>query len=67
MRYTYYKKDANFAIESIENGMLKNGELIWDAPTYGNIVTTEQISLVTNAIDIVLKGEYLLPDEDVLA
>ena len=67
VRYTYYKKDANFAIESIENGKLKNGELIWDAPTYGNIVTTEQISLVTNAIDIVLKGEYLLPDEDVLA
>lgn len=67
IRHTYYKKDVNYAIECTENGKVTGDGISWDEPSYGNIVTTEQISIVTKAIDKLLAGEPLLPDEDILA
>lgn len=67
VRYTYYKISASLAIESVETGKVVGGELSFGEPSYGNICTVEEIRRVTNATEKLLRGETLLPDEDVLA
>ena len=66
VRYSYYSISGSLAVERVETGKVKNGEIVFDAPTYGNICEKEQIRRVTNAIDKLLAGEELLPDEDIL-
>ena len=66
VRYSYYSISGSLAVERVETGKVKNGEIVFDAPTYGNICEKEQIRRATNAIDKLLAGEELLPDEDIL-
>lgn len=66
VRYSYYSISASLAVECVEEGKIKNGEIVFDAPSYGNIAEKEQIRRATNAIDKLLAGEELLPDEDIL-
>lgn len=67
VRYKYYATSASLAIESVETGKLDGEGVIWDTPSYGNIVSREDLRRVINAIDKLLAGEELLPDEDILA
>lgn len=66
IRHSYYSISASLAIERVEEGKVKDGEIVFGTPSYGNIVEKEQIRRVTNAIDKLLAGEELLPDEDIL-
>ncbi len=66
IRHSYYSISATLAVERVEEGKIKNGEVVFGEPSYGSIVEKEQIRRVTNAIDKLLAGEELLPDEDIL-
>ena len=66
VRYSYYSISATLAVEMVEEGKVKNGEIVFGEPSYGSICEKEQIRRATNAIDKLLAGEELLPDEDIL-
>ncbi len=66
VRYTYYRMSASLAIEKVETGEISGDGVKWNTPDYGNIVAMEEIRRVTTAIDKLLAGENLLPDEDIL-
>ena len=66
VRLTYYSISASLAVECVEEGEVIDGEFVFGAPSYGSICEKEQIRRVTNAIDKLLAGEELLPDEDIL-
>lgn len=66
IRYSYYSISATLAVECREEGKMVDGEMVFDAPSYGSICEKEQIRRATNAIDKLLAGEELLPDEDIL-
>ena len=66
IRHSYYSISATLAVEMVEEGKVENGEFVFDEPSYGSICEKEQIRRVTNAIDKLLAGEELLPDEDIL-
>lgn len=66
IKYSYYSISGSLAVEKIEEGELKNGEAVFENARYENIVEKEQIRRVTLAIDKLLAGEELLPDEDIL-
>lgn len=64
IKYSYYATSASLAIERVEEGKVTSDGVSWDTPSYGNIVTMEHISTVTNAINKLLDGGDLLPDEE---
>ena len=66
VRYSYYSISATLAVEMVEEGEVKDGEIVFDEPSFGSICEKEQIRRATNAIDKLLAGEELLPDEDIL-
>ena len=66
IKYSYYSTSASLAIERVEEGTVTGDGVSWGTPTYGNICAMEEIRTVTKAIDKLLAGEELLPDEDIL-
>jgi hypothetical protein len=66
IKYSYYSTSASLAIERVEEGTITGDGVSWGTPTYGNICAMEEIRTVTKAIDKLLAGEELLPDEDIL-
>lgn len=66
IRYSYYATSASLAIEKVESGVVTSDGYVWEEPSYGNICAMEEIRRVINAIDKLLAGEDLLPDEDIL-
>ena len=66
VRLTYYSISATLAVECMEEGEVIDGEFVFGTPSYGSICEKEQIRRATNAIDKLLAGEELLPDEDIL-
>ncbi len=67
VKYTYYKIDVNFAFEKAESGTVKDdGTVVWDEPVYDYISSMTQLRKVYKAIDILLSGEKVTPDDELL-
>lgn len=67
VRYTYYKIDVNFAFEKAESGTLNDdGTVTWEAPIYDYTASMLQLRKVYLAIDKLLSGERVTPDDQLL-
>ncbi len=67
VRYTYYKIDINFAFEKAEKGTVdENGVLTFEKPIYDFTAKMTQIRKVCKAIDLLLSGERVTPDDQIL-
>ncbi|MBQ8545680.1 MAG: DUF4340 domain-containing protein [Clostridia bacterium] len=67
VRYTYYKIDVNFAFEKAESGNLnEDGSVTWKEPIYDYTASMTQLRKVYLAIDKLLSGERVTPDDQLL-
>ncbi len=67
VRYTYYKIDVNLAFEKAEEGIhLGNGNVDWGAPVYDYTSSMTYIRKVCKAVDVLLSGERLTPEDELL-
>ena len=67
VRYTYYKIDVNLAFEKAEMGTnLGGGHVEWDAPVYDYTVSMTYIRKVCKALNVLLSGERLTPEDELL-
>lgn len=67
VRYTYYKIDVNFAFEKAEVGTInEDGSVTFEKPIYDFTAKMTQIRKVCKAIDLLLSGERVTPDDQIL-
>ena len=67
VKYTYYMLDVNFAFEKAEGGTLnEDGTVAWEEPIYDFTASMTQLSKVCKAIDKLLSGERVTPDDQLL-
>ena len=67
VRYTYYKLDVNFAFEKAEKGVVnEDGTVTFDKPIYDYTAKMTQIRKVCKAIELLLAGERVTPDDQLL-
>ena len=67
VKYTYYRMDVNYAFEKAEEGIVsEDGTVKWDEPSYGYINSMTHIRKLCVAIDTLLSGEKVTPDDELL-
>lgn len=67
VKYTYYRMDVNYAFEKAEEGIVsEDGTVKWDEPSYGYINSMTHIRKLCVAIDTLLSGKKVTPDDELL-
>ena len=68
VKYTYYKIDVNLAFEKAEIGThIGGGEVDWGEPTYDYTVSMTYVRKLCKAINVLLSGERLTPEDELLS